>query len=144
VVIARPFNHVGPGQHPSYFLPTVARQLRAAKEQGLSTTTLTVGNVEVVRDLTHVDDVCEAYRTLLTHGEPGTLYNIGSGEGRRLRDVIQLLADVSEVHCTLEIDPTRLRPTDKPTLICDATRLRALGWTPKRSITDTLADVLNG
>lgn len=124
VVIARPFNHLGSGQDPTFVIPSFAKQIREMKGAGV----LKVGNLEAVRDFSHVDDVVAAYRLLLEKGVPGETYNIGSGIGRTIRAVLDELLAVAQADVTVEIDPARLRPSDIPSLVGDASKLRALGW----------------
>ena len=94
IVMTRSFNHFGPGQDGRFALPSFARQIAAAKTQSLPVCVLNVGNIDVVRDFTDVQDVVMAYMGLLQQGQTGEIYNICSGVGRSLRDVIQAMGDV--------------------------------------------------
>jgi GDP-4-dehydro-6-deoxy-D-mannose reductase len=142
VVIVRPFNHLGRGQSPTFAIPSFAAQVRAIR-QGHAQPLLQVGNLEPVRDFSHVADVVEAYRLLLQRGQPGAAYNVCSGTGRTLRSVLEELLALAGVHASVVVDPARLRPADIPSLVGDASRLRALGWRPRRTVTDALREVLD-
>ena len=103
-----------------------------------------VGNLEPVRDLLHVQDVVDAYVRLLRQGEAGEVYNIASGQGTRLEDVLFRMAELLGVRAIPEADPELMRPADIPHLVGDGAKLRATtGWSPRRSLDDTLRDVLN-
>jgi GDP-4-dehydro-6-deoxy-D-mannose reductase len=141
VVLARPFNHLGRGQRPDFAIPSFARQLEAVRA-GNAPPVLAVGNLTPVRDFSHVRDVVGAYRMLLERGAPGEAYNICSGEGRTIGSVLDELIAVSEVDARIEVDPARVRPSDIPNLVGDPSRLRALGWKPRLSLREALADVL--
>ncbi len=141
VVCARPFNHLGAGQAPAFAVPSFARQLVAAERAG-QMATLRVGNLEPIRDFSHVDDVVEAYLLLLERGVPGEAYNVCAGQGLSIAQVLEELIALSGTPARVEIDPARLRPTDIPRLVGSAAKLRALGWTPRRSLRVALADVL--
>jgi GDP-4-dehydro-6-deoxy-D-mannose reductase len=142
VVVARPFNHVGPGQDPSFFLSSFAKQI-AMIEAGLSPPEIHVGNLDAERDLTDVRDVVDAYVRLLTGGAPGRAYNICSGQTHRVGELLDRLLALARVPITRVIDPARLRPNDVPRLVGDSARLRTeLGWRPGRSMDVTLADTL--
>ncbi len=136
-VVVRSFNLVGPGQSAQFALPSFAAQLAAiasgAREGGLR-----VGNLEARRDFLHVEDGAEAYRLLVERGEPGGAYNLGSGEARSIHEALDELLEVSGVRARVEIDPDRLRPADLPLLCADTQRLRALGWSPRRTLRDAL------
>jgi GDP-4-dehydro-6-deoxy-D-mannose reductase len=139
-VVARAFNLVGPGQAPLFALPTFAQQL-AAIERGEREPVLRVGNLSARRDFVHVDDGAAAFRLLAEKGTPGGVYNIASGRAFSIGEALERLMALSGVAARIEPDPERMRPVDLPLLMGDAGRLRALGWTPERSLDDALADL---
>ncbi len=142
VVVARPFNHVGPSQDPSFFLSSFAKQI-ALIEAGLSDPEIHVGNLDAERDLTDVRDVVDAYVRILAAGASGRAYNICSGHTHRVGDLLDRLLAMSRVPIARVIDPARLRPNDVPRLVGNSARLRnELGWSPQRSMDATLADTL--
>ncbi len=140
VVVARPFNHVGPGQTPTFVLPSFAQQL--AKVPRGASVTLEVGNLSAVRDFSHVLDIVEAYAVLLEKGVKGEVYNLGSGVGRSIESMLQLLIARSGRQVTVTVDPKRLRPVEIPTLVGGIDKAKALGWAPKHTVEQALADVL--
>ncbi len=144
VVVARPFGHTGPGQDPRFVVPAFAQRLKFAKKIGAPV--VKVGNLEPVRDLLHVKDVVDAYARLLTAGQghPGEVYNIASGQGITLEELLYKLADRLGLRPIPEADPDLMRPVDIPHLVGDATKLRtATGWTPRYRLDDVLQDVLD-
>jgi GDP-4-dehydro-6-deoxy-D-mannose reductase len=142
VVRVRPFNHIGPGQGDRFVAPAFARQI-AEIEAGLREPVVTVGNLSAVRDFTDVRDVVRAYWLLLTQGEAGQVYNIGSGVGHSIETLLNHLLDLSNLDIRVENDPSRIRPSDVPVSICDSSRLRAsTGWQPEIPFRQSLGDVL--
>ncbi len=142
VVIARSFAHTGPGQDPRFVVPAFAQRLRFAKRIGAPV--VKVGNLEPVRDLLHVQDVVDAYIRLLSKGEPGDTYNVASGQGTSLEDLLFRMAGLLDIRAIPEADPELMRPADIPHLVGDAAKLRAAtGWSPRRSLDETLRDVLD-
>lgn len=139
-VIARSFNLIGPGQSRDFALPSFADQL-AQISMGKGEPVLKVGNLEARRDFLHVDDAMEAFRLMALEGRPGEAYNIGSGTARSIRDVLDLLLEVSEVEARAEMDPERFRPVDVPKTCADVARLRALGWAPSRDLRIAVGDL---
>jgi GDP-4-dehydro-6-deoxy-D-mannose reductase len=103
---------------------------------------LRTGNLETVRDFTHVKDVVAAYRLLLTAGVPGQTYNVSSGVGRTIRSVLEEMLALSAVSARIELDPARLRPSEIQSLVGAPDKLRALGWDPKHTVTEALREVL--
>ncbi len=85
VIIARPFNHIGAGQTPTFVLPSFAQQVTRVPRGG--SVTLEVGNLSAVRDFSHVEDIVQAYRLLLEKGKTGEVYNLGSGVGRSIDSI---------------------------------------------------------
>jgi GDP-4-dehydro-6-deoxy-D-mannose reductase len=141
-VIVRPFNHAGPRQSPRYVLAALALQV-AQVESGRSSC-LEVGNLDVIRDFTDVRDVVRAYRLLAVGGDPGEVYNLGSGSGTRIAVAVEHLRSLAPVPIAVQVDSSKVRPVDQPLLVADASKLRAaVGWAPRYSIQQTLADMLD-
>lgn len=141
VVVVRPFNHVGPGQAPTFAVPALARRIVAARRSGASS--LAVGTLTTRRDFTDVRDVVQAYRLLVEHGEPGRVYNVCSGHDVAIADVADRLLALAGSHLELVTDPTLVRPVDVPVLRGDPSLLAsATGWKPAIPLDDTLRDVL--
>lgn len=142
-VVARPFNHIGPRQEPSFVASGFARQIAEA-EIGLREAVIRVGNLEARRDLTDVRDTVRAYQALAEHGTPGRVYNVCSGQAHRIGDLLDRLLGLARVRVRVEVDPERLRPSDHPVLVGDPCRIeREIGWRPEIPIEQTLADLLD-
>jgi GDP-4-dehydro-6-deoxy-D-mannose reductase len=141
VVVARSFNHTGPGQSTRFSLPNWAEQL-AELSHAATRPVLQVGNLEARRDLLDVRDVVRAYRILIEHGEQGGIYNVCSGEAHRLRDIVESMVEVSATGARIQVDPERLRPVDTPLILGDPRRVRSLGWSPEIELRQTLTDLL--
>ena len=143
VVRTRTFHHTGPRRGEQFAESSFARQL-AEIEAGQRPPRLEVGNLEVVRDFTDVRDVVRAYWMLLDRGVPGEVYNVCSGRGVRLAELLERLIALSERRVEVHVDVSRLRPVDAPILIGDPGRLRAAtGWEPGIPLERTLADLLD-
>jgi GDP-4-dehydro-6-deoxy-D-mannose reductase len=142
VMIARPFNHVGPRQDPYFAASGFARRI-ADIERGRWAPEISVGNLEARRDLTDVRDTVRAYQMILERGQPGRPYNVCSGRAIRIRELLDLLIARARVPVEVKVDPARYRPNDTPILLGDPARLRdELGWTAEIPIEQTLDDLL--
>ncbi len=139
-VVARPFNLIGPGQAPHFALPTFARQL-AAIEAGRQPPLLAVGNLDARRDFVHVADGAEALALLVERGEPGAVYNVASGQAISIREALDLLLAAAGVEVEITVDERFLRPSDTPVLAGSAEPLRRLGWAPRKSTAEAIADL---
>jgi GDP-4-dehydro-6-deoxy-D-mannose reductase len=143
----RPFNHTGAGQSGAFAIPAFALQI-ARIEAGFAAPVIRVGNLDAERDFLDVRDVAEAYALALQSAgestEPGLVLNIASGVPQRIGDVLERLLGQSRVAVAVEQDPARLRPSDLPRIVGEATRARrTLGWAPRHSFDETLAAVLD-
>lgn len=143
MVVARPFNHVGWGQRDEFALSAFARQIVEARARRRAPV-VSVGNIDVTRDFTDVNDVAHAYLALLEHGVPGETYNVCSGIEYRLRSLLDRMIEIAGVDVHIELDPTRVRATEQRRVCGDPSKIRqATGWSPKVSIDDSLQAVLD-
>ena len=140
VVVARPFQHVGPGQPERFAIGSWTGQLARLEAAGGGT--LEVGDLSVRRDLTDVRDVCRAYALLLDRSVPAGVYNVASGRATPLAEVVELL--LSLLQCPVEIrqSPDRVRAIDLRVLAGNPSRLAARGWRTEIPLATTLADAL--
>ena len=138
----RLFNHCGPRQSDRFVVSALARQV-AEIEAGLRPPELQVGNLDAVRDFIDVRDVARAYVLAATAAQPGEAYNVASGRGRSIREVVDRLLNSTDAVVDVAFDAGRLRPTDVSTLVGDPSRFRrATGWEPVIPFEQTLLDVL--
>jgi GDP-4-dehydro-6-deoxy-D-mannose reductase len=142
IITARAFNHTGPGQLPSFVMPSVAKQL-AEVEAGLRPPVLRVGDLNVKRDFTDVRDVVVAYSELLDKGKVGEIYNVCSGRAVLLADLVRQLQEYCSAAVKIEVDPDRVRPSEVPQMLGDPGKLqRATGWSAKIPLESTLQALL--
>ncbi len=140
---ARAFNLVGPGQRPDFVIMDWALQLAGIMAGGIAT--IMVGNLQPIRDFLDVRDGVAALMLLAEGDVPAGTYNICSGHGRTLRDVLQDLLEISKPpHVEIRVDPAKFRPADVIHLVGTAEHLqRESDWTPRYEWRQTLRDVLD-
>ncbi|HEY3068095.1 MAG TPA: GDP-mannose 4,6-dehydratase [Methylomirabilota bacterium] len=142
IVRTRAFNHEGPRRGDVFVTSNFARQI-AEIEAGRREPVVLVGNLRARRDYTDVRDVVRGYWRLLEDGELGEVYNICSGHAWAIQDILDFLLKQASVRPLVKEDPTRLRPSDVPVLIGDASKIReAVGWKPEIPFEKTLGDLL--
>lgn len=140
VLIARPFNHSGPGQADSYFLPSLARQMVALPASG---GVIEVGNLEDSRDFLSVDSVIAAYRALLEQGKAGQVYNVASGRATPLRELFDCLAEQSGKTVKRQVVPERFRPLEGAPLRVDISKIKQhTEWRPDLDLGRLCQDLL--
>lgn len=142
VIRVRPFPHIGPKQRMGFVTADFASQI-AAIEKGSQLPVIKTGNLSARRDFTDVRDVARAYRLLLERGKTGEVYHVASGAAESIQTILDRLLGLSRVPVTVKPDPERLRPSDIPILVGDASKLKAAtGWEPVIPLDQTLRDIL--
>ena len=143
VIRTRGFNHTGPRRGEVFVTSNFASQL-ARIEAGQREPKIRVGNLDAVRDFTDVRDMVRAYWLAVTKATPGEVYNLASGNGIIIRDLLDRLIALCNVPVEIETDPARLRPSDVEILVGDPTKFHAeTGWKPQIPFDQTLADTLD-
>ncbi|MBX3173068.1 MAG: GDP-mannose 4,6-dehydratase [Gemmatimonadaceae bacterium] len=141
IVATRSFNHSGRGQSAPFLLPSLVARALTARAGGPP---VTIGNTDVIRDFLHVEDVVSAYISLVSRGTPGEVYNVCSGEGVAVADLAADVLAATGVRTPLSVDPALQRAVDVPALVGDPAKLRRdTGWTPRRSRTDIISDLID-
>lgn len=143
VIVARPFNHIGPGQSERFVVPSLARQVSLIAA-GLQEPTLTVGDIDVSRDFSDVRDVVRAYAALLCRGHGGQTYNVSSGREVTIRSILRTLCTLAQVSPAVVLDSARLRPSEQRRMVADCQRLRRdTGWEPVIPLETSLQQILD-
>jgi GDP-4-dehydro-6-deoxy-D-mannose reductase len=143
VVCARCFNHIGPRQEPNFLVASIAFQI-ARMEAGKQETVLWLGNLKTQRDFTDVRDIARAYRCLAERGRGGEFYNVASGRATPIEAVVEAFRRLARVDFETRLDPSRLRPSDPPLKLGDASKLRLeTGWQPEIPLETSLRDTLD-
>jgi GDP-4-dehydro-6-deoxy-D-mannose reductase len=141
VVIARPFNHVGPGQSTDFVVPAIVERLLTALADGANE--ILVGDLSTRRDFSDVRDVVRAYRLLVDKGISGEVYNIASGLDVGLFDIAQRLVEAIAPHVRLVTDESLIRPVEVPVSCGSYEKLhRATSWRPTIALDTSLHDVI--
>lgn len=139
----RGFNHTGPRRGQVFVTSNFCSQV-ASIELGLQEPVIRVGNLDAVRDFTDVRDMVRGYWLAVTKAKPGEVYNLATGHGITIRDLLGKILAQSKVEVKVETDPERLRPSDVEVLIGDSSKFRAdTGWEPRIPFDTTLTDLLN-
>jgi len=139
VILTRPFNHIGVGQNEGFVVPDFARQIIEASKRDES---IRVGRLDVYRDFTDVRDIVRAYRLLAEKGQAGETYNICSGVGRKISDILDLMR-MEYGNLNVELDESKMRPVENIYSVGDNQKIRtAIGWEPLYPIEDSLRGIL--
>lgn len=142
IVIIRPFNHTGPGQMKGFFVPDMASQI--VELENSDKNKLMVGNLESSRDISDVRDIVRGYKAILeAETTPGEAYNLCSGKGTKMKDILDILLSKAKKQIKIVEDPKRMRPSEVPITVGDNSKFKALtGWEAKIPLEQTLEDTL--
>ncbi|HSR67965.1 MAG TPA: GDP-mannose 4,6-dehydratase [Acidobacteriota bacterium] len=145
VMIARSFNHAGPGQSSHYVVAQFCAQAAALERVDPSTeAAMEVGNLNPIRDFLDVRDVVEAYRLLVERGEPGQIYNVASGQGTAIKDLLSMVLEEIGRPVTVHSRQERQRSGEASVLVGNPEKLRrATDWRPARALNQTIQETLD-
>jgi GDP-4-dehydro-6-deoxy-D-mannose reductase len=141
--ITRSFNHVGPFQREIFVIPGLVKQFVEAMANGADEVNLSVGNIDVVRDFTDVRDIVKAYLAIMERGVPGEVYNVCSGLGHAIREIIGEISKITGMKYAITMDESKVRPLENMIIIGDNHKiLKSCDWKPAIGIEKTLADTV--
>jgi NAD dependent epimerase/dehydratase len=139
VIIVRPFNTYGPRQSARAVIPTIITQALG------DTSEVRLGSLEPVRDLNFVKDIVHGFVTMAEHEEAiGKTINLGAGKGITIGDLAKRILKAANVDKPIIHEPARDRPLQSEVfkLEADSSRARLLGWTPRYSLDQGLAETI--
>lgn len=133
ITIVRPFNYTGVGQAEQFLLPKIVKHFKQKAE------VIELGNLDVIRDFSDVRDVVSAYDQLLTKPAVGGIYNVCSGQGTSLLDVIEMMKVISGHDIDVRVNPAFVRANEVKKLIGSHYKLTsAIGELNRHSLKETL------
>jgi GDP-4-dehydro-6-deoxy-D-mannose reductase len=144
IVMTRSFNHIGPYQRDIFVVSSFAKQLAEIKKNGNGASELVAGDTSIVRDFTDVRDVVVAYDLLLKKGKSGDIYNVCSGRGTSLKDIINTMAKILDLHIHTRVNEKLVRPSDSKVIIGSSEKIkREVGWHNAIPLEKSLRDMID-
>ncbi|MDY0980255.1 GDP-mannose 4,6-dehydratase [Stenotrophomonas sp. CFBP8994] len=142
VLVARPFNHIGPGQSDRFVVSSLAHQVVAIKE-GRQPAIIEVGDIDATRDFSDVRDVVSAYAAILEQGNNQARYIVASGVERSVATILRRMLELAGVSADIRVDPSRLRASEQRRMVADpSATTQETGWRPLIELDQTLTDIL--
>ncbi len=144
IISTRSFNHIGPRQRDTFVVASFAKQIAQAFIDGKKSFEMTTGNLNVIRDFLDVRDVVSAYELLLEKGKSGNVYNVCSGQGNSIIEIIEMFSVISGIKISTCTDPKLIRPNDILKIIGSNKKLKDdTGWQRNYTLLETLTDTFN-
>lgn len=142
IVMTRSFNHIGPYQRKCFVVSSFVKQLVEISKGNQKQ--IHVGNIEIIRDFLDVRDVVDAYYKILINGQTGEIYNVCSGNGVKLKNIIDEVSNQLSIKPEIMINTSKIRPTDNMCIIGDNSKLKGeLNWNIQYNLGETLKDMIN-
>ena len=139
VIVARPFNHIGPGQKSSFVVPSFLKRILSAEREGKKS--IAVGDLSSGRDFTDVRDVVKSYKILMENGIPGEIYNVCSGKMVTIQEILDVAIDISGAKISFMQDSSLLRPGGVNFRYGSAEKLEKLGWKRNFTLKESMIDI---
>ena len=139
VYVARPFNHIGPGQDPSFVVPGFVNRIKTAPDGG----TIETGDLTALRDFTDVRDIVRGYRLLLEKTPSEKIFVFGRGKSVSVQHVLNHLLKLSGKDLSTKVNPSLLRGQEPEILADPSLAETILKWQPELPLEKTLFDVWN-
>lgn len=137
-VTCRFFNAFGPNETNPHLIPEIADQINAGAR------VLRLGNQKPKRDFIHTSDMARAVSSLLTHFKSGyDVFNLGRGIEYSVLEVAAAFGTALGEEVRVEVDPAKVRKTDRLHLLADIGKLTAFsGWEPKISLEEGIQTLI--
>lgn len=135
VTILRPFNVFGPGQGEHFLIPSIVRQVKAGH-------IIQLRDLEPRRDYIYINDLVDIIVRAIKLQRGETILNVGSGASHSVRELVQLIQDIT--HTKLEVHSSDERRKDEVmNTVADITRAhQLLGWRPRWTLTQGLRKII--
>jgi GDP-4-dehydro-6-deoxy-D-mannose reductase len=144
IIITRSFNHIGPGQKDKFVISSFAKQLVQLANDDSKEKKIITGDLSVTRDFLDVRDVAKAYYTLLKKGKSNSVYNICSGNGIMLKEIIETMSKLLNIKIITQTNPALIRPNENRKIIGSYKKMKIdFGWTPQITLEQSLTDIIN-
>lgn len=138
ITITRPFNYTGRGQSTRFLIPKIVDHFKRREN------VIELGNVDVYRDFSDVRNVAWCYGQLAVNPAPGEIFNISSGTGTSILQVISYLEELTGHKMEISVNPKFVREHEVRTLTGDSSKLwNHIGQPKEISIKETLKWMLD-
>lgn len=124
ILITRPFNYTGPGQAGHFLVPKIVEHFKKGARS------IELGNLDVSRDYSDVEDVVAAYVALLESEVHSDVVNICSGRAVALKEILSMMKDIAGYAIEVRVNPEFVRENEVPRLVGSPAKLRKLVSVP--------------
>ena len=138
-IILRPTNNYGIGQYPEKLIPLAVKNLMRGKQVRLH------NKGTPVRNWLHASDTADAVMTIIESGKTNEIYNVAGGfeqtNSETVRKIIKVFHETDK-NWEKYVDFSSVRPGQDMRYALDDTKLRALGWRPKKIFDEEIEQIV--
>ncbi|RZD48759.1 MAG: hypothetical protein CXT78_00730 [Thaumarchaeota archaeon] len=136
ISIVRIFSVYGPESNNHYVIPNIVTQLK-------NSNIIKLGNINSRRDFIFISDVINAFRIILNNINGFNVYNVGAEKSYSIKEICKKFEKLSGKKIIIKSNLKQNRKFDAKNIICDATKLKKLGWKSKMSLDKGLKKCMN-
>lgn len=123
----------------SHVVPALVRRINDAATSGQKKVEIW-GSGQPIREFIHVNDLARAIVDIFVDNNISGMVNVGTSEEISIKDLAELIADISGFTGELEFDSSKPDGTFRKTL--DSTKLHSIGWTKEISLRSGLEEII--
>ena len=143
VVISRTFNLLGPGLSGNLLPGRIANEILTIKKRGMKENIIKIGNINATRDFLDVRDAVKRYVNLVLYGKANEIYNVGSGKGIKISELIKFFIEKSNLKISIVSNSKLYHNNDINYSVADITKISGImkvkqEINTKQSISDML------
>lgn len=139
LIITRPFNYTGPGQDDRFLIPKIVKHYQRYERS------ITLGNINVERDFSDVEDVVECYLRLLSSSVDSQIVNICTGRSVTVAEIIAMMNEIAGYEICVESQSNLVRANEIQRLLGSNEKLRSMiGFVPVTPLRQTLQRMYTG
>jgi GDP-4-dehydro-6-deoxy-D-mannose reductase len=138
VMVARPFNLIGPGLSTDLVAGWLCEQFRAGAKE------IEIGNLDSARDFVDIRDAVVAYWLVAEKGVAGEIYNVCTGTAISVNQLVALACQLTQTNPTIRVDAKRVRASDWSVCYGDSSKIeQTTGWRPHYRLKDSVTAMLH-
>ena len=136
ISIVRIFSVYGPKSNNHCVLPSIVKQMK-------NSNVIKLGNINSKRDFIFISDIVDAFKIILKNIDGFNIYNVGTEKSYSIKEICKKFEKLYGEKIIIKNNLEQNRKIDAKNIICDATKLKKLGWKSKISLDEGLKKMIN-
>ena len=136
ISIVRIFSVYGPKSNNHCVLPSIVKQMK-------NSNIIKLGNINSKRDFIFISDIIDAFKIILKNIDGFNIYNVGTEKSYSIKEICKKFEKLYAKKIVIKNNSEQNRKIDAKNIICDATKLKKLGWKSKITLDEGLKKMIN-